>query len=112
MPLLYKPKVGHIHPLTQTINEINDILKRIGYSVMDGPEIETAEDNFVRANLPTDHPAMDLQDSIYIQEPDLLLRTQTTAGSSNQGAFAYGTLGYSDINHILTMQGKLFLNWR
>lgn len=74
-----KPKIGHLHPLTQTINEMNAILQRIGYSVMDGPEIETAEYNFVRANLPIDHPAMDLQDSIYIEEPNLLLRTQTTS---------------------------------
>jgi len=78
--LIYsKPKIGHIHPLTQTINEMNSILKRIGYSIMDGPEIETAEYNFVRANLPINHPAMDLQDSIYIEEPNLLLRTQTTS---------------------------------
>jgi phenylalanyl-tRNA synthetase alpha chain len=74
-----KPKIGHIHPLTQTINEMNAILKKIGYSVMDGPEIETAEYNFERANLPSDHPAMDLQDSIYVEEPNILLRTQTTS---------------------------------
>jgi phenylalanyl-tRNA synthetase alpha chain len=74
-----KPKIGHIHPLTQTINDMNKILMRIGYSVMDGPEIETAEYNFERANLPIDHPAMDLQDSIYIEEPNILLRTQTTS---------------------------------
>lgn len=78
--LIYsKPKIGHIHPLTQTINEMNSILQRIGYSIMDGPEIETAEYNFERANLPIDHPAMDLQDSIYIEEPNILLRTQTTS---------------------------------
>ncbi len=74
-----KPKIGHIHPLTQTINDMNKILMRIGYSVMDGPEIETAEYNFERANLPIDHPAMDLQDTIYIEEPNILLRTQTTS---------------------------------
>lgn len=77
--LFDKPKIGHIHPLTETIEEINSILQKIGYSVMDGPEIDTAEYNFVRANLPIDHPAMDLQDSIYIDEPNILLRTQTTS---------------------------------
>ncbi|MDQ6985500.1 MAG: hypothetical protein Q9M91_04790 [Candidatus Dojkabacteria bacterium] len=74
-----KPKVGHLHPLTETINDLNRILGRIGYSVYDGPEIETYEYNFKRCNVPEDHPAMDLQDSIYIKEPNILLRTQTSS---------------------------------
>jgi len=74
-----KAKIGHVHPVTQTILEINSIFERIGYSVMDGPEIETDEYNFVRTNLPPDHPARDLQDSIFIKEPDILLRTQTSS---------------------------------
>ncbi len=76
---LDKPKIGHLHPLTQTINDFNEIFKRLGYSVMDGPEIETDEYNFVRTNLPADHPARDLQDSIYVEEPNILLRTQTSS---------------------------------
>lgn len=74
-----KPKVGHIHPLTQTANELNEIFKGIGYSIMDGPEIETDEYCFQRMNLPLDHPARDLQDSIFIEEPNILLRTQTSS---------------------------------
>src|SRR5260221_5222495 len=74
-----KPKVGHLHPLTETINDMNKIFMSLGYSVMDGPEIETDEYNFVRTNLPPDHPARDLQDSIYIEEPNILLRTQTSS---------------------------------
>lgn len=74
-----KAKVGHLHPLTETINEINRILGRIGYSVYDGPELETYEYNFKRCNVPEDHPALDLQDTIYVSEPNVLLRTQTSS---------------------------------
>lgn len=76
---LIKPKIGHVHPLTQTINELNEIFNRLGYSIMDGPEIETDEYCFQRLNLPLDHPARDLQDSIFIEEPNILLRTQTSS---------------------------------
>jgi phenylalanyl-tRNA synthetase alpha chain len=74
-----KTKVGHLHPLTETENEINEIFKHLGYSVYDGPEIETYEFNFERCNVPKDHPALDLQDTIYIKEPNILLRTQTSS---------------------------------
>lgn len=72
-------KIGHIHPLTQTIRDINNIFRSLGYSIVDGPEIETDEYCFQRMNLPLDHPARDLQDSIFISEPDVLLRTQTSS---------------------------------
>ncbi len=74
-----KPKIGHYHPLTETINQINQILARLGYSVYDGPELETDEFLFQRCNVPMDHPARDLQDSIYVEEPNILLRTQTSS---------------------------------
>ncbi|MCA9381651.1 phenylalanine--tRNA ligase subunit alpha [Candidatus Dojkabacteria bacterium] len=74
-----KQKVGHLHPLTETINEINSIFKRMGYSVYDGPELETDEYLFQRCNLPLHHPARDLQDSIFVDEPNILLRTQTSS---------------------------------
>ncbi len=76
---LKKAKIGHKHPLTQTEEELNKIFERLGYSIYDGPELETAEYNFIRCNVPADHPAMDLQDSIYIEEPNVLLRTQTSS---------------------------------
>ncbi len=74
-----KVKVGHLHPLTETINEINEIFKRLGYSVYDGLELETDEYLFQRCNLPLNHPARDLQDSIFFEEPNILLRTQTSS---------------------------------
>ncbi|GAB4285747.1 MAG: phenylalanine--tRNA ligase subunit alpha [Candidatus Dojkabacteria bacterium] len=74
------PKVGHYHPITATINRINAIFKRMGYSVYDGPEVETDEYLFQRTNLPEHHPARDLQDSIFIDElKGILLRTQTSS---------------------------------
>lgn len=74
------PKVGHLHPISRTINQVNGILKRLGYSVYDGPELETDEYLFKRTNLPEHHPARDLQDSIFIDEiKGLLMRTQTSS---------------------------------
>ena len=76
------PKIGHLHPITQTIRMLNKVFTEMGYSIVDGPEIETNEYNFTRLNVPADHPAMDMQDTIYIKEPNLLLRTQTSSVES------------------------------
>lgn len=73
------PKIGHLHPITQTIRILNKIFTQMGYSIMDGPEIETDEYCFQRLNVPVDHPTRDMQDTIYIQEPNFLLRTQTSS---------------------------------
>lgn len=70
------PKFGHLHPITQTERQLNALFNRLGFSVYDGPEIETDEYNFERLNVPKDHPAREMQDSIFIKEPDILLRTQ------------------------------------
>jgi phenylalanyl-tRNA synthetase alpha chain len=58
---------------------LNKIFIEMGYSIVDGPEIETDEYNFRRLNVAKDHPARDMQDTIYIQEPDFLLRTHTSS---------------------------------
>lgn len=73
------PKIGHLHPITRTIREINQLFMGLGFSLMDGPEIEEDEYCFQRLNVPPDHPARDLQDTIYIKEPNFLLRTQTSS---------------------------------
>ena len=70
------PKVGHLHPITQTERELNEVFRKLGFSIYNGPEIVTDEFNFSRLNVPKNHPAMDMQDSIYIREPEILLRTQ------------------------------------
>lgn len=72
------PKTGHLHPITQTERQLNDVFLKLGFSLYSGPEIVTDEYNFKRLNVPSDHPARDMQDSIYIKEPEYLLRTQTS----------------------------------
>jgi phenylalanyl-tRNA synthetase alpha chain len=72
-----KPTLGHAHPLQLVLEEIEDIFLGMGFTIAEGPEIETDYYNFEALNLPKDHPARDMQDSLYITQ-DLLLRTQTS----------------------------------
>lgn len=76
---VHQPKIGHLHPLTETIRELNVFFERLGYSVYEEREIESDEFCFQRLNVPADHPARDMQDTIYIREPHTLLRTQTSS---------------------------------
>lgn len=69
--------LGHLHPLTITMERIKNIFMDMGYSVEEGPEIERDHYNFEALNLPKDHPARDMQDSFYITE-DILMRTHTS----------------------------------
>ena len=69
--------VGGIHPLNQTVMELEDLYIGMGYRVAEGPEIETDEFCFEKLNLPKGHPARDMQDTFYIN-PELLLRSQTS----------------------------------
>ena len=69
--------LGHAHPLSQVGNEIEDIFYSVGYSIEDGPEIETPYYNFEALNIPVHHPARDAQDTFYISD-SLLLRTHTS----------------------------------
>jgi phenylalanyl-tRNA synthetase alpha chain len=71
-------RIGSLHPITQTINEICSIFTDLGFEVVDGPEIETEWHNFVALNMPQDHPARDDHDSFYITD-GILLRTETSA---------------------------------
>ena len=68
---------GSIHPLTKTIMDLEDLYISMGYTVAEGPEIETDENCFEKLNLPKGHPARDMQDTFYIN-PELLLRSQTS----------------------------------
>lgn len=70
-------KVGNHHPLTRIIEEIEDLFVGMGYTVAEGPEVETDYYNFEALNLPKGHPARDMQDSFYITE-EILLRTHTS----------------------------------
>jgi phenylalanyl-tRNA synthetase alpha chain len=73
------PGVGALHPISQTIVECVDILQSLGFQVTQTPELETDYYNFETLNIPSWHPARDMQDTLYVQPPRLLLRTQTTA---------------------------------
>lgn len=73
-------KLGHLHPLTQVTNDIVKIFETMGFSLVDGPEIETTYYNFTALNTPEDHPARDEQDTFYTKlSPDLLLRSHTSS---------------------------------
>lgn len=78
-------RIGHLHPITQTIEELKDIMGRLGFSVADGPEIEDEWHNFEALNIPREHPARDPLDNFYLStaqttadDKTLLLRSQTS----------------------------------
>ncbi|MEX0817948.1 MAG: phenylalanine--tRNA ligase subunit alpha [Pirellulaceae bacterium] len=79
-----RPRLGHLHPITQTIEELKDIMGRLGFSVADGPEIEDERHNFEALNIPSDHPARDPLENFYLAAAEkfhgkpLLLRSQTS----------------------------------
>ena len=68
---------GSVHILNQIVEEIEDLFIGMGYLVKEGPEIETDEYNFEKLNIPKDHPARDMQDTLYIDD-EHLLRTHTS----------------------------------
>lgn len=72
-----KSNVGHSHPNTIALEEVERIFIGMGYEVVEGPEIEYDEYNFTKLNIPANHPAKDEQDTFYINK-DIVLRTQTS----------------------------------
>jgi phenylalanyl-tRNA synthetase alpha chain len=68
---------GGRHPVTVVIEEIEDIFREIGFTIALGPEAETEWYNFGSLNFPSDHPAMDMHDTLYLSD-DVLLRTHTS----------------------------------
>jgi phenylalanyl-tRNA synthetase alpha chain len=70
---------GHLHLITRTTRQVEDVMTGLGYRVMEGPEIEHDYYNFTALNHPPGHPARMLQDTFYVQShPDVLLRTHTS----------------------------------
>ena len=72
---------GHLHLVTQAIQELEDVFVGMGYTVAEGPEVETDWNNFGALNFPQDHPARDMYDTLYVNygEPGTtLLRTHTS----------------------------------
>lgn len=72
-----KPMVGHRHPNTIALEEVEDIFIGMGYEVVEGPEVEFDYYNFEALNIPANHPAKDEQDTFYINS-NVVLRTQTS----------------------------------
>ena len=73
---------GSLHPLTIVEDQIVDVFLRLGFRVVEGPEIEDDWHNFQALNIPEDHPARTMKDSLYVAipgHPELLLRTETSA---------------------------------
>ena len=78
-------RIGRLHPITQTIEELKDIMGRLGFSVADGPEVEDEWHNFEALNIPREHPARDPLDNFYLSAAGqttgvktALLRSQTS----------------------------------
>lgn len=74
-----RPRPGSFHPLTLVEDRIVEIFTRMGYRVAEGPELEDEWHNFEALNIPADHPARTMKDSLYVEVPGLLLRTETSA---------------------------------
>jgi phenylalanyl-tRNA synthetase alpha chain len=71
------PFMGRKHPLIQMADEIKSVFSHLGFTIEDGPEIETDFYNFEALNIPKSHPARDMQDTLYITD-DIVLRTHTS----------------------------------
>ena len=72
--------LGHQHPMSMVLQEIKDIFVGMGYTVVDGPEVEFADYNFTRLNIEEGHPSRDRSDTFYFDDQDkVLLRTQTSS---------------------------------
>jgi phenylalanyl-tRNA synthetase alpha chain len=69
--------LGAVHPINKIVEEIEDIFLGMGFTIVEGPEVERDYYNFEALNLPKDHPARDMQDSFYITD-EILLRTHTS----------------------------------
>ena len=68
---------GSLHPVTQIQREIETLFLSLGFAVLDGPEVETEQNNFDALNIPSDHPARDMQDTFWLKDGHLL-RTHTS----------------------------------
>ncbi len=77
---LYQPNhlIGHKHPYSQFIEEIENIFISMGFDLFDGPEVESDFFNFTALNIPENHPARDMYDTFWLNKKNMLLRTHTS----------------------------------
>jgi len=80
-----REEYGHLHPISHVLSNVYDIFTKLGFAIVDGPEIESDWYNFEALNQPPEHPARDMQDTFYLKHPErdepdsFLPRTQTSA---------------------------------
>ena len=74
-----RPRTGSLHPLQIVERRVVEVFTRMGYRVVEGPQIEDDWHNFEALNIPPDHPARTMKDSLYVDIPGLVLRTETSA---------------------------------
>ncbi len=72
-----KPALGRLHPVTQIMNEVCQVFEKMGFSVAEGPDVETDHYNFEALNIPAHHPARAMHDTFYVSD-SILLRTHTS----------------------------------
>lgn len=75
-------KTGRIHPISQTMDEVIHIFTTMGFTVAQGPDIETEDNNFTFVNIPAEHPARQMHDTFYLPN-NMVLRTHTSAAQNN-----------------------------
>lgn len=79
-PKLPKKETGHLHPITIIQNKLEDLFLSMGFTIEDGPELESEYYNFTAVNIPESHPARDMQDTFYIKNnPGWVMRTHTSS---------------------------------
>jgi phenylalanyl-tRNA synthetase alpha chain len=88
-----RPRLGHLHPLSQTIDELKDIMGRLGFTVATGPEIEDEWHNFEALNIPASHPARDSLENFYLS---------TAAVSTGAGPVSAQSAGGMATDHTAT----------
>src|SRR5579875_1474368 len=71
------PRLGSLHPVTRIQQELEELFVSLGFTVLDGPEVESEYYNFDALNIPADHPARDMQDTFWLRD-GRLLRTHTS----------------------------------
>ena len=104
-----KPFVGRKHPLTQTLDEMKSIFYGMGFSVEDGPELETDYYCFEALNIPKNHPARDMQDTLYITD-DIVLDLKNIENRTGFDVHAYAEgrkliLGGVEIDYEKGLEG-------
>ena len=77
---------GKIHPVSQVIDEISSIFSEIGFSIAEGPDVESEYNNFTALNTPENHPARDMHDTFYLEKKKIITKNTYIASSNKNNA--------------------------